>query len=208
MSIVITAEGVERAISAMRETLDALGGKDAGVAVARTLNRGLEAARTETARQARRAYTAPEKKLFDNIFVRRAKPAKLEGTLEISGKPGVSRIHFLAIPNRPGTRPREGVSTLVRRGGMRRVPMKPGFDKPFIMKKRQGGYGIFARKRGADFGGPWKNNVEMLFGPSPVQALQRRDTQEKIAARVEEVFAPRLRHEIDVILAGIVRGGK
>ena len=202
MSVHIKVDAVDQGIARMQRSLDALGGKAAAQAIARALNRSLQAARTEASRQARQAYTAPRAKLFDSISVSRATQSALEGVLEVLGVPGVSLIHFQARPNQPQppkARPRQGVTARVKRTGTRRVYMgREGGSKPFIMRKKQGGYGVFVRHRG--------NKFEMLFGPSPVQALQRQDTQEKIMDRVAEVFEPRLRHEIDVLLAGIAGG--
>ena len=47
---------------------------------------------------------------------------------------------------------------------------------------------------------------DVLFGPSPVQALQRADSQERLVERADEIFPRRLRHELDVLLSGLVRG--
>ena len=46
MSIVITSEGMDVALGRMQDVLEALGGKGAGIAIARALNRSLQAART------------------------------------------------------------------------------------------------------------------------------------------------------------------
>ena len=75
----------------------------------------------------------------------------------------------------------------------------PGRSKSFIIRKPQGGYGVFVR---------YGQQLEMLYGPSPVQALQTADAQELVVARAEEVFPERLQHEVDVILSGIVGTGR
>ena len=201
MSIELHLNGVEEALDRHRAALDALGPKNAGKAIARALNRAVSAARAEANRIARRAYTAPAAKLFDNIFIRRARPGRLEGVLEISGTPGVSRIHFLATPDRPlppSQRPREGISVQIRRDGPRQIARSHrGGSKSFVIRKPQGGYGIFVRHG---------RELEMLYGPSPVQALQRGEDQERIMARAEAVFPPRLHHEIDHLLASLGGG--
>ena len=202
MSIAITAEGMDAAMEHMRETLEAVGEQKARAALARALNRTLTAVRTEATRIARTTYTARRKKLFDNIFISRAGRGKLEGVLEIHGSPGVSLIHFEATPNRPqrpAARPADGVSARILRSGSRKVARSPksGRSKSFIIRKPQGGYGVFVRHG---------QELEMLFGPSPVQALQREDNQERMIERADEVFSRRLRHELDVLLSGLVRG--
>ena len=74
------------------------------------------------------------------------------------------------------------------------------------MKRKQGDYGMFFRKSGTSWDEPWKNSIEMAWGPSPIQALLKPDNQEIVTQRATEVFENRLRHEIDVLLAGIVGG--
>lgn len=202
MSITITAEGMDAAMARMRETLEAVGEQKARAALARAINRTLTAVRAEAARIARTTYTARQKKLFDNIFINRAGRGKLEGVLEIHGSPGMSLIHFEATPNRPqrpAARPADGVSARILRSGSRKVARshKSGGSKSFVIRKPQGGYGVFVRHG---------QKLEMLFGPSPVQALQRADSQERMIERADEVFSRRLRHELDVLLSGIVRG--
>lgn len=204
-AITITVPNMDEAVKNCRAALDALG-KNSGVALARATNRSLEAVRAEATKIARSAYTARQEKLFDNIFVRRANSRKPAGELVISGSKGISLFHFLPEPDLPGRRPKEGVSAQVLRGGRREVRDVPGHTKPFIMKKRQGGYGIFVRKIGGGFR-DW-GGLQMLWGASPIQALQRREDQERLADRAAEVFPRRLEHEIDALLAGVTRGRK
>lgn len=203
--ITVTVPNLEEAIDRCRTTLEALG-KNSGLALARATNRSLEAVRTEATRIARSAYTARQQKLFDNIFVLRATSRKPSGELEIIGSKGLSLIHFQARPNLPGKRPKKGVSTKVRRDGPRSVRITPGYTKPFILKKRQGGYGIFIRKTGSRFR-DW-DALQMLWGPSPIQALQRQEDQERLVERAADVFPRRLEHEIDALLTGMTRGRK
>ncbi len=204
MSIEINAEGVDRAIAQMRGALDALGGKRGERAIANALNQSLAQGRKEAARQARRAYTAPIKKLFDNINIQRARASKLEGQLELSGKPGVSLIHFKAQPNTPATHPKSGVTVQVKRKESRSPAVsKHGGSKSFIGKKKQGGYGVFVRHLAFDKDGNRKDKFEMLLGPSPIQALQRRDAQAHVAEKVREAFMPRLNEQIDRALPAL-----
>lgn len=201
MGITLKCEGVEAAMAQVRDALDALGGQRSGAALARAFNRSLQAGRSEAAAIARKAYTARKKKLFDSIFLRRATYSRLEATLELSGSPGVSLIHFKAQPDTqlpPAKRPAGGVTAQIKRGGSRRAYNgKDGTGESFVLRKKQGGHGVFVRSR--------RKSLEMLFGPSPVQALQRKDDQERVMARMESVFQTRFKHEIDVLLSGIVR---
>lgn len=216
MSVIeINAEGMDRALKEMQGALDAIGGKKANKIIANAINQSLSAGRKEAARQARRAYTAPIKKLFDNIKVQRARGSNLAGLIDLYGSKGVSLIHFRAQPNEPGAHPGEGVTAQLKRKGLRkpRVSDKGG-SKSFVMKKVQGNYGVFVRhglkekiygpgKRKARIVKKRVYDLEMLFGPSPIQYLQRRDAQEQVAKKVEEAFSPRLQSEIDKALAAL-----
>lgn len=202
MSISITAEGVDAAMARMRSALRGVGEQKARAALARAINRTLNAVRTEAVRSARTTYTARQKKLFERVSLRRAGRSNLEAILEFRGRLGMSLIHFEATPNRPqrpAARPADGVSARILRSGSRKVARSPksGRSKSFIIRKPQGGYGVFVRHG---------QELEMLFGPSSVQALQREDNQERMIERADEVFPRRLRHELDVLLSGIVRG--
>lgn len=195
MSIRIKARGLDEAMAQMRSALDGIGGKEGAKLIANALNQSLAQGRKEAARLARTAYTAPIKKLFDNVKIQRARGSKLEGELDLYGSRGVSLIHFKAQPNVPAfPRPKEGVTAQVRRKGARKVrKSEKGGSKSFIMKKAQGGFGVFVRHSGKKY--------EMLMGPSPIQALQREEAQDAVVQKIEETFAPRLASEIDRVLA-------
>ena len=135
-----------------------------------------------------------------NLEIRRANRSNLEGALNITGRPGMSLIHFLPdpdVPQPPAARPAAGVSVQIKKKGARHPATSnvAGGSKSFIIRKPQGGYGVFVRHG---------QQLEMLYGPSPVQALQTADAQEQVVARAEEVFPERLQHEVDVILSGMV----
>lgn len=198
MSIAIRCEGVEAAMREILAVLDSMGGKARDKAIAQAINQSLAAGRRVAAKEARRAYTAPIKKLFDDIRIERARPSSLDATLDISSGRGVSLIHFQAKPSLPGRgRPKEGVTARARRNGSRHVwKGENGGSKSFIMKKKQGGFGVFVRHKRE------KNAFEMLFGPSPIQALQRRDTQERVSEAISDAFRPALELAIDKLLAG------
>lgn len=201
--MILKCEGIDRAISEMQLALNTLGGKEGMKKVANALNQALAAGRKEAASEARKAYTAPIRKLFDNIRVERARGSSLRGEIELSGTPGVSLYHFKPSVKDMKTRPKAGVSSQVKRGGSRYIHSEKSFlphSKPFILKKKQGGYGIFVKKAGVTGKKDWKN-YRMLFGPSPVQAIERADVQEKIREKIEETFVPCLQAELDRALA-------
>lgn len=182
----------------MQKTLSAVGEGMRTKAISRSINRALTAIGAEAGRIAKERYTAKPRKLFDVMDIRKAVRGGLMGQIHIGGKPGLSLIHFKARPNQPGRRPRAGVTAQVKKGGQRRVYGKPGFDKPFVMRKAQGGYGVFVRRHGS-------KALEMLLGASPPQALGSPDAASRIQNRAEQMFMQRLNHEIDVLIAGVVK---
>ena len=120
MSIVITSEGMDVALGRMQDVLEALGGKGAGIAIARALNRSIQAAGTRATRIAKTAYTAQYDELRANLEIRRANRSNLEGALNITGRPGMSLIHFLPdpdVPQPPEARPAAGVSVQIKKKG-------------------------------------------------------------------------------------------
>ena len=122
MSIVITSEGMDVALGRMQDVLEALGGKGAGIAIARALNRSIQAAGTRATRIAKTAYTAQYDELRANLEIRRANRSNLEGALNITGRPGMSLIHFLPdpdVPQPPAARPAAGVSVQIKKKGAR-----------------------------------------------------------------------------------------
>lgn len=197
MSIILEVEGWDKALHEMDSVLKALGDKQARKAVSQSMNRSLAQGRKVAAQIARKAYTAPLAKLFDNISIRRAKPGSLTAELTLESKPGVSLIHFKADPATPGTHPAAGVSVQIKRKGSRHVKLSDrGGSKPFIMKKKQGGYGVFVRHSKK------KTDVEMLFGPAAIQALQPQEASRQVAAAISENFPGELAKQIDRLLGG------
>lgn len=208
MSIRINCEGVDKALADMKVFIDTIGGKPGQKVIANALNQSLAIGRKKAAKIARKAYTAPTQKLFDDIKLQKARGSNLEGNLELKSRRGVSLIHFKAQPNTPKLHPKQGVTAQVKRGGPR-LPKRSktsGRSKSFIMKKAQGGFGVFVRYKGTNKDGDEVDKFEMLMGPSPIQALQRKKSQEQVKAKVEEAFYPRLQAEVDKALARL--GGK
>lgn len=129
------------------------------------LRAALASARKEAASIARDTYTARKARLFDRIEADYA-----GGKLTLHGAFGLSLYHFKPSHAKPGERPAGGVTSQVKRKGPRYAHRDPRFSHgaPFVMAKRQGGYGIFVRRTGGKLPG-WKG-VHMLFGPSPMCA--------------------------------------
>lgn len=196
IGISIRCEGLEAEMRRAHKLLASLGCLREHEAYRKALRSALTSARQEAARVARAAYTARRSRLFDRIEAKYA-----EGTLTLRGAPGMSLIHFKPAPALPGTRPAGGVTSQVKRRGPRYAHGDRRFthDAPFIMPKKQGGYGIFVRETGRK----WKDwqGVHMLFGPSPVQALMREDAQAQVAEQAARAFREKIAREIDKLLA-------
>ncbi len=206
MAIIEVHGDFEKALRQVERTLSLLDAKAARTVMARAERRAMTSGRAVATRIARRTYTARSQKLFDAIFVSRSDSgAGVGSVLHIQGSRGVHRIHFKAIPNTVTSRlPARGVLTQVKRGGRRYVPTLPGYDKPFIMRRKQGDYGMFFRKTGTGKGDQW-GNIEQAWGPSPIQALLPEEAQDEVMDRIQETFEKRLAHEIDALLSGTAR---
>lgn len=188
---------VDRAIASLASLLDE---KQVKKAIRHARQRSLKAGKTLGAKLAREEYTARAaaiKKRFITTILNNGERA----AVRFSGFPGLNLVHFLARPDKPDApRPKKGVTVKVKRDGSRYVPSgkKPGGSKPFIapIYKNRDEPGIFVR---------YGKDRNLLYGPSPIQALLSEDRQEKIRKRIEEIFEKRLIHELDVRLQGIVQ---
>lgn len=180
--------------------------EDCALATARAVNRTLEAVRAEAVRAASNAYTARAESLRKNTVILKATARNPRGTLKLSGTMGVPLVEFKpspgSAPNWRGVpsakrRPKAGVSSLVKRGGKRKVYGEAPY-KPFFARVGKG-WGLYTRTS-------VKGNLQQLFGPSPVQMFGSDEARDRLQARAREVFPTRLAHEIDALLAGVSRG--
>ena len=168
-------------------------------------SRSLQAGKALGARLAREEYTAKASKIKNRMKATMVGDGRISGLL-FSGNPGLNLAEFLPRPNRDtGPKPKKGVTVKVKRKGPRYVPQgKPGMEgkasKPFIAKLRKNDseMGIFVR-----YGRGQKRH--MLFGPSPIQALQDPERQDKIRQKIEDVFYSRLNHELWARYDGVVK---
>lgn len=186
-------------------------------ALRRALEKAVEVAKQDARSVAQKTYTATPKKLFENMDIGyRSDDDGQEGVLEFTGSWGLHRYHFEPLPTIPGRRPRGGVTTKVLKHGKRYAKRLDGFDAPFIMRRKQGDYGLFAHVTGTGWGSVrgaarkepknlWKNSVEMLWGPSPIQALMPKMRQELIIDHASEVFTRQLHKEVEALWASMPR---
>ena len=170
------------------------------------VNRTLETVRAEAVRIGREKYTARAESLRKRAGIRRATRTSPVGVLDLRGRKGMSLIHFRpqpgVIPDWKGVpvkrrQPKGGVSNLIKKGGRRKV-YATGDNKPFLAKVTDH-VGIFVRQPGTD-------KLEMLYGPSPIQAIGGQASRERLRATARETFEKRLRHEVNAILSGNIRG--
>lgn len=214
----ISTPGLDQAV---RHALKVLAGMEQvhrSHALRRALEKAVDTARQDARNVAQNTYTATPKKLFDNMDIAyRSHDDGQEGELEFTGAWGLHRYHFEPLPSIPGRRPRGGVTTRVLKRGKRYAKELDGFDAPFIMRRRQGDYGLFAHVSGSGWGSVrgsarqdpknlWKNSVEMLWGPSPIQALMPRMRQQQIIDHAADVFTRQLHKEVDALLASLTKG--
>lgn len=206
--IKIEIPDLEQTIRAMTRGVQHLPG-ECQAAITRAVNRTLDAVRAEAVRIGREKYTAKAESLRKRAVIRRATRTAPVGVLELRGRKGIPLIQFRAnprqVPNWKGVpvkqrKPRGGVSNIVKKGGRRKVYAEGG-NKPFVANI-DGQPGIWVRY-------PGKNKKpHQLFGPSPIQALGGQASRERLQAKARETFEKRLRHEVNAILAGHIRGGK
>ena len=174
--------------------------KQSSAAIARAVNRTLESVRTEAVRIGQQKYTAKTESLRKRATIKRARNDYPIGVLDVRGRKGLSLFNFRpsprAVPNWKGVpvrkrRPKAGVSSLVKKGGRRKVYGGPGASKPFLMKTDSGHTGIFVRRN---------KKIEMLYGPSPIQALGGQESRERLQKKADETFTKRLQHEVERVV--------
>ena len=161
------------------------------------INRTINEIGTLASKMARAEYTAKGNR---PIQKKKKRARGGHGSIKFSGIPGHSLYHFKPSRLLPARLGREdaGVSTQIKRGGGRKVQRVPGYGKPFVMRKKQGGYGLFARREGGR-----KKDVLFLLGPSLIQAIIKRDNSEAIQDVGSEKFLRNVQDELNKVLSGI-----
>lgn len=141
------------------------------------------------------AYTARSKK----YQTKRKRATRMIGGVRFSGKPGYGLYHFKPQPKKITTpRPSGGVTTQIRRGGSRSAQRIPGYTAPFVAGKRQGGYALFARRKGGK-----RKDIMYLLGPSTIQAITRGSTREILKEQGEREFLNNVAKSLNDMLAGV-----
>lgn len=216
--ISISTPGLDQAVKRAMNALIGMEQVHKSHALRRALEKSVQTAQRDARRTAATTYTARPRKLFENMDI--SYPSDddgQEGVLEFIGSWGLHLYHFEPLPAIPGRRPRGGVTTKVHQKGRRYAKELDGFDAPFVMRRKQGDYGLFAHVTGTGWGSVrgsarqetknlWKNSVTMLWGPSPIQALMPEETQQRIIDHASGVFTKNLRREVEALLASLARG--
>ena len=161
------------------------------------INRTINEIGTLASKMARAEYTAKGNR---PVQKKKKRARGGHGSIKFSGIPGHSLYHFKPsrlVPQKMG-RGDEGVSTQIRRGGSRKIQRVSGYSKPFVMRKKQGGYGLFARREGSH-----RKDVMFLLGPSLIQAIIKRDNSETLQEVGSEHFLRNVQDELNRILSGV-----
>ena len=211
----ISTPGLDQAVKRAMNALIGMEQVHKSHVLRRALEKSVNVAKQDARNVAQKTYTATPKKLFENMDIGyHSDDDGQEGVLEFIGSWGLHLYHFEPLPAIPGRRPRGGVTTKVHQGGKRYARRESGFDAPFVMRRKQGDYGLFMHVSGTGWGSKknkgvldqWKNSVEMLWGPSPIQALMPEETQQRIIDHASGVFTKNLRREVEALLASLARG--
>lgn len=175
-----------------------------------SLKKAINKGRELVAYIASQTYTAPAEKLHRETRIRK-NPYMEEIVLRIYGGRGVSLMNYKPRPATPKEHPAQGVSARVkRRGSAHPWESRRGGSKSFIAPKENGGFGVFVNhgvksvkivpgKRPGRTRKIYKHELEMLYGPSPIQAVMRHDRQEEVRELIEDVFLSEIKQSLNEI---------
>lgn len=184
-----------------------------------SLRHAINAGRDMVADIARKTYTAPVRKLRREIRIRK-NPYMDEIMLRVYGGRGGSLMNYHPDPGSPDKHPPPGVTAQVRRAGSSHPwKSKDGGSKSFIAPKNNGGFGVFVNhgiKKVRTIPGKRKGRtkkiythiLEMLYGPSPIQAVMEHKRQQAVGDEIEEVFVNRMKSRLPEIMEKIAGGLK
>ena len=160
------------------------------------INRTLPAVRTRATRRLAEEINLRQKDIRDQISIKPASEAKLEGSVTVSRKP-VPLIDFI------GTREtRDGVSVQLRRGGRREV-----LKGTFIARMKSGHEGVFERRYKAGrnvFEGPrfGRLPIEERFGLTLTGYLSHAQTVlDELKANAGDLLANAIANQVSRRLA-------
>lgn len=184
--VTLTAEQIARAEAALAAVP-----RGAVRAMARAINRAVEAARAETVRQVQAAYHVTSAAIRETLTIARATPERLAAHVTSKGK-RMPLHDFGPRPDTPGT------------GGPGKAPLAVATSKG---EGRQPIAGAFVARMGSHLGvyvreGKKRHPLRELYGPAVPQMAGRADLALAIEARAQEMLDSRLDHEIGALLDG------
>lgn len=175
------------------------------------LQRGIHRALRITAKKVMAQAKKHVRQRYRYADMKRIKDRIVEGDsalmIEFTGPVGAGLVHFAPRPSfQPDWRgippkrrnPRAGVSSIIIKGGKRKVYAGPNGEKPFWARTKQGFMALFYR------GKPPKNSLVMLFGPSPMQALGR-SAEAPLRLAAEEGLETNLEREMRAVMLGYIK---
>lgn len=160
--------------------------KLAKTVMSRAINRGLNAGRTQAAREVAKDYAVRQRQVNEKTRIKKTTPSNLKATLKFSG-PALNVADFKVSPSKPQPAKRPTLRvTVSKRSGPRQ------FKGAFLVPVRAGKYRAFRRK------GKERLPIENVWGPSIPSLIGGSDrVRTSVQDRIQEVVATRLDHEIN-----------
>lgn len=157
-------------------------------ALARSINRSVQNARSNIVKSVREEYTAKAKSVRDTISISKASSSKLEAVVK-SVSPPLPLRDFQVSPRTENGKRRSPIRVSVKKGN------KSSFDKAFVV--RTGGtINVFERV------GKRRLPIQKLFGPSVPQMIGNDKVITRISDDATAMMEKRLDHEINRLLDG------
>lgn len=175
----------EKTLADVEKTLRVIpGGTE--IALSRSMNRAMLAARTMAVKETGRHYEIPASEIKSASRLTRAKKGLLSSTMQVIGSP-MSLMHFKPSSTSPTYYPTK-LRVTVKKG--ERKIVKGGF-----VASNNSGTTTFKRTGKASL------PIEKRYGPSVPQMVGNSNVVDKTQERAEKVFAERLDREIDYLLS-------
>lgn len=174
------------------------------IAVDRAINRTLITVRKEGNKLATQRYTAVREKPRDTARLFKSFKGMMTGEIEFTGRRGSSLRNFRPSPQQQkNKRPKRGISSLIIKGGARKVYTDEAGNKPFWlpMKQFSGEYGLFYNARKNRQFKKW-HGITLAYGPSGIQAITRKDSQERLRLLAESVLTKNMVSQLNAVIRG------
>ena len=176
-------------ISKMEEVIDALRTGLGKNAVMRALNRTIDQSQTQASKSMREKYSFKAATVKATMIKYKAYPDRLQATLRSKGR-RTQLIDMQARQTSKGVRVRVGKVRKLIKGA-------------FIATMKSGHVGVFIREDGTQQGkkGAIKNRkIKELYTIGIPEAFASQTIQQALADNAENVFLPRLKHEIEWLM--------